>query len=332
MYILIGIFIISVLGLLCGPIISSYIFNHKIKPKIIKENYKKANEEPKYFYELPRKRPPALVSKIFNFYKEESNNIEEFTSTMLDMYYKGSILIKKTNDQIYIKVNKDIIVQECYEKIIFDIIEEAQGDSENITINELKEYIYKERYTIIDKRKEFSNLVNKKFRLEKLYDTFKLFSKFNEKLFWSSIAIYIILSIVLGCLSKAMFLSFVVLGLLYFTIVLNKTIFEEEVNIFNQEGSDEYALWQAFSRYIDTFSNNNELLIYNCNKSKEFIPYAIAMRKSDEVINSIVSICENEDQDSMILAINILKEISKLIFDLYDNRFQNMYIYNDIGL
>ena len=128
-------------------------------PIIIRVKQRKKNArlqpelEPQYYREINTEISPAVVNKLFFYYKKGTHLPKVVSSTMLDLIHKGIITVhyggKKSNITLNLEKNKKM---KGVDKIIVDFIFKEIGSDNAVEMKQIRKYCKNKKNTLTVKK------------------------------------------------------------------------------------------------------------------------------------------------------------------------------------
>jgi len=187
-------------------------------------------------------------SHIRYLYKKRIDN-KVFISIIFELILKGSIsLIRQNNEYFFIdnKIEEEVLnkSEENVKKILFKEI----GNSENVTLSEIKKSSSKNSGYLYREYKLFTNTFEYEFALDKMFKPTK--SIIDNSMF------YFVISMIIA-IYNLLYTGYVYifLGIFIITSILVKIV--NDFKNIEEEKIDEYKSWLEFKNYIDKTDISN---------------------------------------------------------------------------
>lgn len=262
----------------------------------------KPSQKLKYFRELPRKdATPAQALHVYKETKIEFTNTEIgkiVSATLLNLNLKKYIEFKvekeKNKEKISIQItNSDITNLSADEKIIFEFLQKACKDKDEITIKDFQKYIKNTSTTNILALKKALNSQTKKELIEKqLFDSKKgrIYKKYRSKnTRYCTIIYFVIFTMVLLTNFLTTISYIALLGLIIceiISIIINsKTM--KKINVYTQKGIDEKEMWKGLKKYMKDFSMLDKREIPQIAIWEHFLVFATVFGIADKVLKQL---------------------------------------------
>lgn len=267
--------------------------------------YKKYDKEftpsfdKEYLRELPFDYPPAIMSYLYYFGK---NNDEDVTATLLDLIRRGYLDLETSGDLNAKDPNftirfvdskkeemKEVLLP--HEKHLITWFISHIGDGEKVTIEQIEDYgkKYSQAQVFQNDGLEFQ----KKIKSASDKHDFFLNTMKDKKEAAEFGFIPLIFGLVLFILSKVLFaflewnisltwntVVMAIIAVVYFVYVA--TIKKRSVN-----GNEEYAQWGAFKRFLEDFGNFKDYAMPGILIWEHFLVYATSFKIADKVMEQL---------------------------------------------
>ena len=289
--------IILTLGFIAGAIM--------IYKKEKKKNLALSSFDMEYFRDFPSEDGPEVIDYLMN--KKISNN--SLSAIILDLIRKKAItfeeLDNKNKDYIFIKNNEYKKELSNSENAVMSLIFDLVGDSNQVTLNEIKKYGTTESKarTFLKVYNNFVNIATKKAESLNFYETKNTFKA-------GYVIMYIVISIILAILYVWAEIS----GLIFITpfLIIITTISILSIKIYTPYGIDQFKKWKAHKKFLMDFGNFKEKELPEITLWEKYLVYATVLG------------CAKSLQKAMAVHINNMGESINM------NDLTTIYIMNSI--
>ncbi|KGL45751.1 hypothetical protein BMT55_15570 [Listeria newyorkensis] len=245
----------------------------------------------KYFHDIPLDMSPAVMNKLI-FAQTGANDI---VATIMDLVRKRQLTIeelphpsgnkkKATYTITKLPVPSPIELLSHETRLITWLIDKI-GDGEKVTLKEINAYAKKNTTTF---RTAFTNWKNSVGTEAKKYDYFdKEASSKATKLLVAALtaSILIGIGIIIFSIFASIFSLFAcIVSILAFVILIVFWITQFPVK--NQEGTEEFAKWHAFKRYIKDVGNMDIADVGSIAIWDHYLSYSISLGLTKEVLKA----------------------------------------------
>lgn len=276
-------------------IVIALIFFLKIKKyineeKTIKEKLAMPKYELEYFRDIPDEvnATPARAMYISE-YKNSYSYLDfpkVFSATLLDLCLKEFVqfeMIDDKNIKISINRNKEISNLSEDEAIIYNLVSDAIGNNESISIKEFEKYSEKNYEKVYAKVNSITPAVEKYERDNEKIDAEK--EKISKKYGFKSMLYFVFF--VFSC-----FMYFLIKVIPAFYIGLLVALFycskiSSKISCLTEKGYKEQVEWNALKSYMKDYSLLKEKKVPDIVLWEKFLVYATAFGISKEVIKQL---------------------------------------------
>ena len=259
-----------------------------------------------YFRDIPNSNMDPTEAAYFVLNKVPEKNI--INSLFMSLAYKKVIYIKTGNN----KEDTEIIINKDYEdnnnlKLLTEGERHLLGYIDSIgkkfSIKKFEDYINKHAesfYNVIDRIKTCSknNLRNNYKYIDERLEELKLKIKERANICFFNMFIYFLVI----CLFLGVFLidsldsmfdkvSFIIIAIefMYLFSVLYLLSLKNKINIYTEIGTEEYAKWQGFIKFLKTFSLIDEREIPELVLWEQYLVYATGFGIAKRVLKQLKS-------------------------------------------
>lgn len=277
------------------------------------------SQSPRYYRDLPDDRPAPAVDRLVHFYEGSPNVSRQIPSAMLELNLKKRIRFRTVEGNAVIMLNKQAGEEpfpHCapreaveqgqvqaytpdYQEILWNFLLGAAGESGQISMDDLKEYIKNNRGTAVKFRKDFERAVERE-SAERI-KTQEIMGKSAQKRKhrWIFPAVIGILSFAVRMLSTLYdgvhpllslrdgLIAFVAAAILAAIFRALKKYLNPSVVILEQQSEDDLALWSAFGRFLDDFTTFEDKELPEFSVWREYMVYAVAMGRGQKVSKAL---------------------------------------------
>lgn len=285
--VLIALLALFILLLAVGVLILMPVNAFIVRSRLLKQNRVSIPDPPQYYRTLPSNDPPALITKLYTFYKKNSlKKNTAFTATVLDMTMKKMLAVEQQGKQVFLSVLPYDGEIYPHEQIILEMILTAKGDAPSITVKQLNAYMQQNPKWGQQKYKAFETAVNEAFATG--YPS-RLVTKKWLSFRWLWL-LFIPLVLCLGGVGIyagefVLGIGTALLGCLAIGVCWNA--FNNQFSCLEETGEKQWALWQAFGRFLDDFTTFDEKELPDFKVWRSYLSYACAIGKSDKVIKQL---------------------------------------------
>lgn len=275
---------------LCG------IINKKLLGRKIKKLRHTPVQSMEYCLKPPDELKPAMVGKLMAVYEENGKAAyrvkrDLFAATMLDLIERGVISFRGGDTPLF-KVGEQLPVLTGSEKVLIDTLSTASG-ADYFDIEALNAYLNGNPSIAQEKRTAFDAAVQSEF------DSYSFIEhhaarKLNKKVYWTLAAFFVAASAIIGAFSgltdgwfASAAVEAVLAALTVFCLTLTKKLIDRDFDILTQQGEDRYALWSAYSRFLDNFTSFEETRLPEISMFRRSLVYAAALGKSRNILDEL---------------------------------------------
>lgn len=278
-------------------IIGTLYFSMKIKKyrEILKKTNKyKPTNKLEYYRDIPDENatPGEALFLYRNLYAGFLMNFGAvFSATILNLTLKKYIELQvdeKNKKTIkIINLNKQIVNLKDDEKEVLNIILEAFGEKDEITVKELEKYISKHSEKIQKLQVTIHDDVSKNMEKYGYYDKAE-YKKYNDYIgktvLYSVLGIFVLPTIILSIV--------LIINAIYCGKIANR------INILTQAGVDQKEMWKGLKKYMEDFSLLKEREVPELVLWEKFLVFATAFGISDKVLKQLKIVYPDIDQMS----------------------------------
>ena len=245
-----------------------------------------------YYRELPQDYPPAITSYLWDF---GSVDMEALTATLMDIARKGYISFSDSSNAISgkgrnnytIEKNKSFEkVPETFESSLIDFFIGDIGDSNRVTMEEIKKFAKKKPTIFKHFLDKWKNAVKREAKAYALLETT------GNRLMYLNMSTGIIVAVIGGILISQNIIAGVIAILLGVLQGIASPLFRRR----SRAGALHYAQWKAFRRYLKHFSNINEAIPNAMVIWEHYLVYAVALGVAKEVISQLKIVVPKTEQ------------------------------------
>ncbi|MGN1019716.1 MAG: DUF2207 family protein [Aristaeellaceae bacterium] len=266
-------------------------------------------QSPQYCQTLPDDRPAPVVDRLLHFYEGQADVSRQITSTLLELSMQGLLKFRTVDDDVELVLNtrqgeklfpaSDADHKPDYQEALWNFLVNAAEGNGQITMSALKQYIRDNQSTAASFRADYFRAVAAE------YDKTVHTQVIRRPLFGGS-KIPLILSLIAGILVTLIHLgsllysgieveasliygviTFVMTWLMFFVFSLGRKMGHGRIDILDQASENDLALWQAFGRYLDDFTNVADKALPDIAVWQEYMVYAVAMGYGSRVADTL---------------------------------------------
>ena len=272
----------------------------------------KPTQKIEYYRDLPRKN--ATPAQSLYVYFETKNGIADndigkvVSATLLNLNLKKYIEFQvekdKNKEKITIKIlSTDTKNLSADEKVIFEFLQKACKDSNEITVKEFEKYIRRSSTTDILALKTYINGQTKKELInQQIYDA-EQEKVYKNQSAQTTIYVIIIFIAIFAIAFTTEFLNMfgyvAILGLIVcqvIAIIINsKTL--NKINVYTQKGIDEKEMWKGLKKYMEDFSMLDKREVPEIAIWEHFLVFATAFGIADKVLKQLKVVYPNIEND-----------------------------------
>ena len=251
-------------------------------------------QSPQYCRALPDDRPPPVVALLVHFYDGSPNACRQISATLLELNMQGLIRFRTLDDDVELVLDarqgeklfppsSNAHTQDDQEAL-WSFLVNATGDHGRVAMKDLQQYIRDHQEAAWNFRSSFISAVNTEYQKRRDGDGqappslvepgFAGFCRrwraFLQRWFACSARCTMI------CIGV---ITFVLLALMIFVFCLGRRFDRGRCVILNQMAENDLALWQAYGRYLDDFTNmeDKDSRIFPSGRSPWSTPWRWAM-------------------------------------------------------
>ncbi|MGN0763505.1 MAG: DUF2207 family protein, partial [Aristaeellaceae bacterium] len=266
-------------------------------------------QTPQYCRDIPDDRPAPVVDRLVHFYDGSPNLSRQISATLLELNMQGLIRFRTLNDDVELVLDtrqgeklfppSDNAHTPDYQEALWCFLLNAAGDHGRIAMKDLQQYIRDNQEPAWHFRSSFISAVNTEY--QKLVGTETVKRPFfgGTRLCWILSAVAGVLAALVRMFSTlydgveaAMVIyvgvtTFTLLALMIFVFCLGRRFGRGRCVILNQTAENDLALWQAFGRYLDDFTNMEDKELPDLSVWQESMVYAVAMGYGPKVAGAL---------------------------------------------
>lgn len=311
--------------ILFGPLLLGFIGLFRLFRKIRAFRLKRKvnrlrhapSQSPRYYRDLPDDRPAPAVDRLVHFYEGSPSTSRQISAALLELNLKKLIHFQTAAGDATILLNKQLGEElfpshapgeaaetkpahnPGYQEILWNFLLNAVGESEQITMNDLKKYIKDNVGAAVKFRKDFESAVERE-SAERI-KTQEIIGKSAQKRKhrWIFPAVMGILAFAVRMLSTLydgfqlglslrdgliFFVAAAILAAIFRSLLkyLNPTAI-----ILEQQSEDDLALWSAFGRFLDDFTTFEQKELPEFSVWRDYMVYAVAIGKGQKVAKAL---------------------------------------------
>ena len=272
----------------------------------------KPTQELEYYRDLPRGNATPAQS-LYVYFETKSgiadNDIGKVVSaTLLNLnlkkYLEFQVEKEKNKEKITMKIlNNDTSDLSADEKVIFEFLQKACKDSNEITVKDFEKYIKRTSNTNILALKTDINWQTKKELInQQIYDA-EQEKVYKDQSSQTTIYAIIIFFAIFAIAFTSEFLNIFgyigIFGLIVcqvIAIVINsKTL--NKINVYTQKGIDEKEMWRGLKKYMEDFSMLDKREVPEIAIWEHFLVFATAFGIADKVLKQLKVVYPNIESD-----------------------------------
>ncbi len=269
-------------------------------------------QELEYYRDLPRKNATPAQS-LYVYFETKSgiadNDIGKVVSaTLLNLNLKKHLEFQvekeKNKEKITIKIlNTDTSDLSADEKVIFEFLQKACKDSNEITVKDFEKYIKRTSTTdILALKTNINGQTKRELINQQIYDPEqeKVYKKqSSQTTIYAIIIFFAIFAIAFTSEFLNVFGYIGIFGLIVcqvIAIVINsKTL--NKINVYTQKGIDEKEMWRGLKKYMEDFSMLDKREVPEIAIWEHFLVFATAFGIADKVLKQLKVVYPNIEND-----------------------------------
>gem|GEM_PF-2117629 len=275
------------------PLMAKKMLDKKSMPKYIPE------QSPEYYRYLPDDIPPAVLNNLLSKFAPGSVSVfkskgSAFSATMLDLFAEGCLeMHKNAAGDIEIAVNGEKIPELTYEQTLISLITDAAGENTSVTLNEIQRYIKANQGEVYEKKKQFEREVKAEAEKSPYIEEYKRGKSGLGRAYLILLGITVLAGTYLSLYTSAQYMenfsvvgygvAFVFTGMAgLFCLFISK-----KGTAASQLGTDKFALWLAFGKFLDDFTTFDKKEFPEFKFWEKYLVYAAALGKSKKLIREL---------------------------------------------
>lgn len=295
----------------------------------------KPTQELEYYRDLPRENAtPAQSLYVYSEtkYGIVDNDIGKVVSaTLLNLNLKKHLEFQvekeKNKEKITMKIlNTDTNDLSADEKVVFEFLQKACKDSNEITVKDFEKYIKRTSTTeILALKTNINGQTKRELINQQIYDTEqeKVYKKQSSQ---TTIYAIIIFFAIFAIAFTSEFLSALgyigIFGLIVcqvIAIVINAKILNK-INVYTQKGIDEKEMWRGLKKYMEDFSMLDKREVPEIAIWEHFLVFATAFGIADKVLKQLKVVYPDIEND---LNVNTYTYIYFMMNTNFSSSFSN---------
>ena len=266
-------------------------------------------QSPQYCRDVPDDRPAPVVDRLLHFYEGTPDVSRQISATLLELSMQGLIRFRSADDDVELELDtrqgwklfppSDSAHTPDYQEALWSFLMNAAGDQGRITMKDLKQYIRDNQETAWKFRTSFISAVNAEY--QKLVKTETVRRPFfgGTRLWWALSAVAGVLAM-LFCMFSTLYdgikvelsaevgvMTLALMALMVFAFCLGRRFGRGRCIILDQTSENDLALWQAFGRYLDDFTNMENKELPDLFVWQASMVYAVAMGYGARVADAL---------------------------------------------
>ena len=276
-------------------------------------------QSPRYCRDLPDDRPAPAVDKLLHFYDGKSSLSRQLSATLLELNLKNLVSFQTTAGDTGLLLNEPLgeklfpspAPQENaeadsnqahdpgYQEILWNYLLNAADGSGQISIKDLKKYIKDNQEAALKFRSSFEGAVEREHAERVKSRDVERYSpgRWKLRLLLSAVAGFLAMLIRMCCdlyygveldaSIQAGLITFAVAMILLTVFRMWEKLVKAPCYVLDQQAEDDLALWQAFKRFLDDFTNFEEKKLPEFSVWREYMVYAVAMGNGQKVAKAL---------------------------------------------
>lgn len=276
-------------------------------------------QSPRYCRDLPDDRPAPAVDKLLHFYDGQSSVSRQLSAALLELNLKKLVDFRTTEEGTELLLNEQLgealfpspAPQESaetepdparvpdYQEILWDYLLNAADGSGRISMKDLQKCIRDNWEASLKFRSSFESAVEREHAQRIHSQDVERHSsrKWKLRLLLSAAAgivamlIRMFSTLYYGIEFEASAQVFLItfamtmIFLIYFHL-LGKCV-KSPCYVLDQQGEDDLALWQAFRRFLEDFTNFEDRELPDSSEWQKYMAYAVAMGPGQKVAKAL---------------------------------------------
>ena len=271
-----------------------------------------------YFRDIPENIPPALLDKLYNYYKGSESLPNKISATILDMIQRKVLIVSyqgegKKRQTILTKAREHFDenhITEFEKPVISFLFEDVANGQNFVSMDMIKKYC-KSKTNARDLERTLFSFTRKLDRMWENYDYEEKTKNVVPKYFkYIKVSYVLILLSSLVLVSEKLGENLVVAGLILFVgtgVALGVTSFLlKQKSMLNQRGEDKLSLWTGLYNFFNDFTLFEEKDLPELFMWEKYLVYATVLGVSKKVLKNLKFKYpqledENYVRDNMIL-------------------------------
>ena len=272
----------------------------------------KPTQELEYYRDLPRENATPAQS-LYVYFETKSgiadNDIGKVVSaTLLNLNLKKHLEFQvekeKNKEKITMKIlNADTKDLSADEKVVFEFLQKACKDNNEITVKEFEKYIKRTSTTdILALKTNINGQTKRELIKQQIYDAEqeKVYKdQSSQTTIYALIIFFAIFAIAFTSEFLNVFGYIGIFGLIIcqvIAIVINsKTL--NKINVYTQKGIDEKEMWRGLKKYMEDFSMLDKRDVPEIAIWEHFLVFATAFGIADKVLKQLKVVYPNIEND-----------------------------------
>ena len=272
----------------------------------------KPTQELEYYRDLPRENATPAQS-LYVYFETKSgiadNDIGRAVSaTLLNLNLKKHIEFQvekeKNKEKITMKIlNADTKDLSADEKVVFEFLQKACKDNNEITVKEFEKYIKRTSTTdILALKTNINGQTKRELIKQQIYDAEqeKVYKdQSSQTTIYALIIFFAIFAIAFTSEFLNVFGYIGIFGLIVcqvIAIVINSRTLKK-INVYTQKGIDEKEMWRGLKKYMEDFSMLDKREVPEIAIWEHFLVFATAFGIADKVLKQLKVVYPNIEND-----------------------------------
>ena len=272
----------------------------------------KPTQELEYYRDLPRENATPAQS-LYVYFETKSgiadNDIGKVVSaTLLNLNLKKHIEFQvekeKNKEKITMKIlNADTKDLSADEKVVFEFLQKACKDDNEITVKEFEKYIKRTSTTdILALKTNINGQTKRELIKQQIYDAEqeKVYKdQSSQTTIYALIIFFAIFAIAFTSEFLNVFGYIGIFGLIVcqvIAIVINSRTLKK-INVYTQKGIDEKEMWRGLKKYMEDFSMLDKREVPEIAIWEHFLVFATAFGIADKVLKQLKVVYPNIEND-----------------------------------
>ena len=271
-------------------------------------------QSPQYYRDLPDDRPAPAVDRLVHFYDCKPEVSRQISATLLELNLKGLVRFRTVDGDVDLVLDAqrgealfpspapeepDQNHAPDYQETLWHFLLNAAGESDRITMKELKAYIQGNQEAAYKFRRDFVYAVaedhKKRITTQRVKRPF--FGEKKRSLLFPVVVGVLVTLVLMGAslyvgVAPGESLVYGVFGLLLAAIALvvfqlGRRFGQGRCIILDQQSEDDLALWEAFGRFLDDFTTFEDKELPEFSVWREYMVYAVAMGRGQKLAQAL---------------------------------------------